>query len=309
MLKYLYSTNVCLLEKIKYNIKIGKMKDQYKYISSPYSLEELIIGNPIFKVQCEIINDLFDAGYDEKAFDSKIIETEYLELIFNEFLNILSLLLYDNHSVNETLKKVVICNNEFEMFDVLSCIIPYIIGKMPSHNIDYAQTSLKAVKYLKNESIILNKNNISSLVQERVGKVFEKYFDNLNEVISETTLQDLTNFFDLHRLNLINDFGVAFQTKSKRKVNVIINNVNKNDKRDTYDTSLQVFLFEEIMKLNNWEEISATKKGQLLSLLIFKNDTNIKKIYLELEKKNSGKSEKFEKDLQKASELINNILG
>jgi hypothetical protein len=81
------------------------------------------------------------------------------------------------------------------------------------------------------------------------------------------------------------------------------------EKTKTIDTSLQVLLFEQIMQTEDWDLISSSKKGQLLSLLISKNDSNIKKVYLELEKKQSQNSKKILEDRIKASEIIKKILG
>lgn len=288
------------------------MNNKYKYISTPYSLEELIKGNPIFKVQCELINDLYDLGYEDNVFDSKIIETEHLELIFNEFLNILSLLMFDNYSINETLKKLTICNNELAMFDSISNLIPYILDNI-AFNVDYSETILKTQKYLKKESQNVNNKSIyiSDIVKEKLSQISKKYTDALYEVLNKDNIKDLTSFFDLYHLNLINDVSIGLNTKSKRKVNTIINKniISKTDKVETHHTSLQVCLFEEIITLKNWGELSATKKGQLLSLLIGKNDSNIKKVYLEMDKKISGNKSKFLDDKEKASELLKEILG
>ena len=75
------------------------------------------------------------------------------------------------------------------------------------------------------------------------------------------------------------------------------------------DTSLQVFLLEEIINIKDWSSISATKKGEILSHLLGKNKDNIKKIYLELEKKISENSEKLLSDRKQADEFIKKLLG
>jgi hypothetical protein len=75
------------------------------------------------------------------------------------------------------------------------------------------------------------------------------------------------------------------------------------------DTSLQVFLLEEIINIKDWSSISATKKGEILSHLLGKNKDNIKKIYLELEKKISENSEKLLSDRKQADEIIKKLLG
>lgn len=84
---------------------------------------------------------------------------------------------------------------------------------------------------------------------------------------------------------------------------------NTKQKSNFVDTSLQVFLLEEIININDWSSISATKKGEILSYLLGKNKDNIKKIYLELDKKSSENSEKLLNDRKKADEIIKKLLG
>ena len=84
---------------------------------------------------------------------------------------------------------------------------------------------------------------------------------------------------------------------------------NTKQKSGFVDTSLQIFLLEEIINIKDWSSISATKKGEILSHLLGKNKDNIKKIYLELDKKSSENSEKFLNDRKQADEIIKKLLG
>ena len=84
---------------------------------------------------------------------------------------------------------------------------------------------------------------------------------------------------------------------------------NVENKPSSIDTSLQIFLLEEIINLKDWSSISATKKGEILTHLLGKNKDNIKKIYLELDKKSSENSEKLLNDRKKADEIIKRLLG
>ncbi len=84
---------------------------------------------------------------------------------------------------------------------------------------------------------------------------------------------------------------------------------NTKQKSGLVDTSLQIFLLEEIVNIKDWSSISATKKGKILSHLLGKNKDNIKKIYLELEKKISENSEKLLSDRKQADEIIKKLLG
>lgn len=84
---------------------------------------------------------------------------------------------------------------------------------------------------------------------------------------------------------------------------------NTKQKSSFVDTSLQIFLLEEIINIKDWSSISATKKGKIISQLLGKNKDNIKKIYLELDKKSSQNSDKLLNDRKKADEIIKKILG
>ena len=84
---------------------------------------------------------------------------------------------------------------------------------------------------------------------------------------------------------------------------------NTKQKSGFVDTSLQIFLLEEIINIKDWSSISATKKGEILSHLLGKNKDNIKKIYLELDKKISENSEKLLSDRKQADEFIKKLLG
>lgn len=84
---------------------------------------------------------------------------------------------------------------------------------------------------------------------------------------------------------------------------------NTKQKSGLVDTSLQIFLLEEIINIKDWSSISATKKGEILSHLLGKNKDNIKKIYLEFDKKSSENSEKFLNDRKQADEIIKKLLG
>ena len=84
---------------------------------------------------------------------------------------------------------------------------------------------------------------------------------------------------------------------------------NTKQKSGLVDTSLQIFLLEEIINIKDWSSISATKKGEILSHLLGKNKDNIKKIYLELDKKISENSEKLLSDRKQADEFIKKLLG
>lgn len=282
------------------------MTNQYKYISKPYSLDELINGHPIFKVYCDFFNDLHDWEQEQNiSIFENSVTIDHLELIFNEFLNFLSLLIYDKSTYNDTLKKISLKCEELDNFTHIASIIPYILENIES--LSDSKISEKAHIHLSKTK--RRANEVEFEIDENLHKIAENYIENIQRTLTESNLHDLTFFFDLYRINLINIFSSEFLGIGKRKGNPNEFISNKPLPIKSLDTSVQILLFEQLMKIENWEQISSTKKGQLLSLLIGKNESNIKKIYLELEKKPSFNNKKILADREKTFQIIKEILG
>jgi hypothetical protein len=280
------------------------MMSHYKYISKPYTLDELVNGNPFFKIHCDFFNDLYNCKQEEdNSMESNSVSIDHLELIFNDFLNFISLLIYDKSSYNDTLKKISLKSKELENFEYLLLLIPYILCHFGS--LSDPELANKVKTHLdKVTGFNYKLPNSDNFIEVR-----ENYFENLENILNDTVSHDLIYFFDLSQIKLVNDLSTALSTKRKRKGNSIEFISTKTESIKSLDTSIQVLLFEELMKIENWELISSNKKGQILSLLIGKNDSNIKKVYLELGKKKSQNTKKFLEDREKASEIIKEILG
>lgn len=82
------------------------------------------------------------------------------------------------------------------------------------------------------------------------------------------------------------------------------------------DLHLQVSLLERIMRIEDWENITPNKKGEIISQLLGGSATNIRKFYSELEKNNTDTSSiyhdtnsKYSKDIIEADQIIKRILG
>ncbi len=82
-----------------------------------------------------------------------------------------------------------------------------------------------------------------------------------------------------------------------------------NAKQSNIDLSFQISMLEEIRNIKDWDSVSSTKKGKLISNLLGKNKDNIKEIYLKFAKPKSQIEEKILKDRDKASDIIKKILG
>lgn len=280
------------------------MTNQYKYISKPYTFEELVNGNPIFKVYCNFFNDLYEWEQEQNFMEhSSLIDTDHLTKIFNEFLNFVSLLIYDKLNYHDNLKKLLLKSEELENLNYLMMIIPHILDN------NYLLSD-STIAQNANKIIFKNTNyNSKADVNDSFSKVVKKFHENLEDAITKENIHDLIYFFDLSQIKIINDLSSALLAKGKRKGNPLEFISTKSESIKLLDTSLQVLLFEQIMKIENWDQVSSTKKGQLLSLLISKNDSNIKKVYLELEKKPTQNTNKILEDREKAFEIIKEILG
>lgn len=280
------------------------MTNQYKYISKPYTFEELVNGNPIFKVYCNFFNDLYEWEQEQNFIEHSIlIDTDHLTKIFNEFLNFVSLLIYDKLNYHDNLKKLLLKSEELENLNYLMMIIPHILDN------NYLLSD-STIAQNANKIIFKNTNSNSTVdVNDSFSKVVKKFHENLEDTITKENIHDLIYFFDLSQIKIINDLSSALLAKGKRKGNPLEFISTKSESIKLLDTSLQVLLFEQIMKIENWDQVSSTKKGQILSLLISKNDSNIKKVYLELEKKPTQNTKKILEDKEKAFEIIKEILG
>lgn len=280
------------------------MTNQYKYISKPYTFEELINGNPIFKVYCNFFNDLYEWEQEQNFIEHSIlIDTDHLTKIFNEFLNFVSLLIYDKLNYHDNLKKLLLKSKELENLNYLMMIIPHILDN------NYLLSD-STIAQNANKIIFKNTDSNSKVdVNDSFSKIVKKFHENLEHTITKENIHDLIYFFDLSQIKIINDLSSALLAKGKRKGNPLEFISTKSESIKLLDTSLQVLLFEQIMKIENWDQVSSTKKGQILSLLISKNDSNIKKVYLELEKKPTQNTKKILEDREKAFEIIKEILG
>lgn len=280
------------------------MTNQYKYISKPYTFEELINGNPIFKVYCNFFNDLYEWEQEQNFIEHSIlIDTDHLTKIFNEFLNFVSLLIYDKLNYHDNLKKLLLKSKELENLNYLMMIIPHILDN------NYLLSD-STIAQNANKIIFKNTDSNSKVdVNDSFSKIVKKFHENLEHTITKENIHDLIYFFDLSQIKIINDLSSALLAKGKRKGNPLEFISTKSESIKLLDTSIQVLLFEQIMKIENWDQVSSTKKGQILSLLISKNDSNIKKVYLELEKKPTQNTKKILEDREKAFEIIKEILG
>lgn len=141
-------------------------------------------------------------------------------------------------------------------------------------------------------------------VLQQYNRLFELHY--IVNDFSEFQIRDIGNFYIEHYPLYKKLKKIAYPERYiKNTAEALLQEVSL----DETDAAFKVFLLEEILHYNNWQDISANKKGKLVSLLIGRNNSNIKKIYLAMEKKNSSLSKKFQSDKADAEKLIKDILG
>lgn len=204
--------------------------------------------------------------------------------------------------------EVVATDREFDLNKILT-------------NLEGRIESVEKIKYLEKKHKDLYsqvKNEPEYLVYAEI-KEFNG-FENWEELIIES----LNGEVDFIQKYLTSDIEMSDVPKEilstwvkyytvKAQIDFCKEQINKlkniKQKSGFVDTSLQIFLLEEIINIKDWSSISATKKGEILSHLLGKNKDNIKKIYLELDKKISENSEKLLSDRKQADEIIKKLLG
>ena len=213
------------------------MTNQYKYISKPYTFEELVNGNPIFKVYCNFFNDLYEWEQEQNFIEhSSLIDTDHLTKIFNEFLNFVSLLIYDKLNYHDNLKKLLLKSEELENLNYLMMIIPHILDN------NYLLSD-STIAQNANKIIFKNTNSNSKVdVNDSFSKVVKKFHENLEDAITKENIHDLIYFFDLSQIKIINDLSSALLAKGKRKGNPLEFISTKSESIKLLDTSLQVLL-------------------------------------------------------------------
>lgn len=131
---------------------------------------------------------------------------------------------------------------------------------------------------------------------------------------SELIINYLTNNFKMPNYDLYKQWLKYYRIKfltdfCKLEIENLNNNSNKENDKSKLDTSKQILMIERIRNINNWENISATKKGKIISVLIGKNKDNIKDLYLTMEKNLDEQTNKFKSDQDYIDKLIDSILG
>lgn len=229
--------------------------------------------------------------------------------------------------------------NEEIICEIYNLINDNIIGD----DFEYEYINKPQQKIKNHLSKLLNDNERFNFCVTKYNEYYSKienideilYYENYDEEINLTWEQfikgSIPNYPELIKKHLFckyycYDFDFVPFTKiwrslieSTEMMNFIKNKMQEYQSEQSIkniDLSFKLSLLEKIMKIDNWEDISATKKGKILTNLLGNNFDNIKNYYLELEKNPNNekskfydKSGKYQSDKLKAEKIINELLG
>ncbi|WP_281324299.1 hypothetical protein [Flavobacterium sp. IMCC34518] len=284
------------------------MSIDYKYISRPYTLDELVTGNPIFKVYYDFFYNYYEWEQDNDAIEvDNYTDKEHLELLFNEFLNIVGLLLFENVTYNETFKKLKLKTEQIEMLWFMSDCIPFLLEDHPlTYDSDISERTRVFINKIKKSEAFEQNTEI----RETLYPIVEKFLDDSKNAFTYEHIYDLTYFFDVHHTNCIEQVITATKAKLKRKEdkNTTFKGLFTMETQEMLDASQKVLLIEELIRSDKWGNATERKKAEIISQIIDRNPDNIRRILAEINKPLSATSQKFKEDLLKAQKTIK-ILG
>ncbi|MCL9806941.1 hypothetical protein NAT51_15500 [Flavobacterium amniphilum] len=223
------------------------------------------------------------------------------------------------YKINQCILEEIYSSIQF-FVETVASDIEFDLNKILT-NLEGRIDNVEKIKYLEKKHKDLYsqvKNESEYLVYAEIKEV--NGFENWHELIfaylggESTFIQKyLTSDFQMPDIpkNILSIWTKYYTIKTqidfcKEQINAL---KETKQKSNVVDTSLQVFLLEEIINMKDWSSISANKKGEILSHLLGKNKDNIKKVYLELDKKSSENSDKLLNDRKKADEIIKKLLG
>lgn len=270
-----------------------------------FTLEELILSN----IENLVLQNVFVE--DEIFIDN--VKTDSIE--FDTMITLGS----KEYHINQDILKEIYTSIRF-FVEVVATDTEFDLNKILT-NLEGRIESVEKIKYLEKK----HKDLYSQVKNEPEYLVYAEIKDfNGFENWEELIIESLNGEVDFIQKYLTSDIEMSDVPKEilslwgkyytiKTQIDFCKEQINKlkntKQKSGLVDTSLQIFLLEEIINMKDWSSISATKKGEILSHLLGKNKDNIKKIYLELEKKISENSEKLLSDRKQADEIIKKLLG
>lgn len=147
--------------------------------------------------------------------------------------------------------------------------------------------------------------------------VYHEYFDCKNEDFIANFLKGDDKFLPTELNKLWNSYfifsGVSDYCEEKKNelLNIKPSTMSDKNKEEKRYLSFRLAFFEELMKINNWDDMSASLKGKILTHILGDYHTNIRDYYLELVRENSIKFKDagaWANDRVEAGELLKKLI-
>lgn len=145
----------------------------------------------------------------------------------------------------------------------------------------------------------------SDIVEEEDFTSVENFLKGVSSFLNSKINEEWNTFYIVSKVcDFCSKKRKEIENPSKNEISSNEGLTNKSNKNEIMDTSKQVLLLEAIIASPKWGNLSATKKGEIVSLLIGKNKDNIRNVYLQLDKPNSEMSQKIKDDMNEINKLI-----
>lgn len=235
--------------------------------------------------------------YKNKVYEPK--RDLFLEMIY--YLKNWSRGFYEDIVISEIDIKV---ESEFKTKNKLKILeekYKYFFSQIPEKTIDYISMSGIKTDIKSFEEYICDE-----LIEGAEFEAVKSYLKGIHNYLPEELYDLWIEYFIFS--------GIKDHCENKK--NLILNikpktmEENQNSNVKNIDAFYQVCIIEEIRYISNWDDdLSATKKGKILKLLLGKNPDLLRDASILIGKKNTELSKKHQEDRQKAINDIKEILG
>lgn len=183
-----------------------------KYISAPYSLEEFIEGDQIFFTHYNYIYDIFYIYKKHNIKDYLYINERFIESKFNEYLVLISNLIYDKNKHLYLEKIVNFCDSPYTNIMLFSTYL--FLQNHYDKNINNTADNL--VKLYTNNSEPPETDISNSELITEIEEKINFYFEKIEEKSSfKNSSLEIIKFFDL-RFKELDEFARSKRTLSKQ---------------------------------------------------------------------------------------------
>ena len=286
----------------------------YRYIGEAYSLEEFKIGSKLYFRFNEYLDFINEYKLDNNFSKISCKSLEDREVIFNEFTDILSCLLIEPKNIELILLKMKNLSLRYvESYFLLSSILD-IATKirqekfsifLPKPNEFDCIKIQKCLLEIKNENLFTNCYNIDLDSNDKLLLGFRSVISDDNNAI------EITSFFEKYLAQLRDVLFQPFRrfsNESNNQMNAFSFDIVGGTKEIKQDLKLEtidkVILFNKLMLLSNFDELTQRKKAFILSLLFSESEETTRNHLRMYDNNISNINDKFKKSIDKIDQIL-----